>query len=272
MNHAVKIIVFSDLDGTLLNSHDYSFEEARPTLDLLRQRQIPLIFCTSKTRHEVEQIRKKLSIADPFIVENGGGIFFKPITHYTISEPTIEAGEYLMIQLGQNYNALRHFINLCKGKFKIEGFGDWTVARIAELTGLKHDEAVLAKEREFTEPFLIHKTEDLHKLKSVAKQAKLKIVQGGRFFHLIGENQDKGKAVEITKGLYGHPAKAPVFSIGLGDSENDIPMLESVDIPVLIPHPDGSFEKFERPNLVKAIYRGSKGWNEALKRVLDGFS
>ena len=29
------------------------------------------------------------------------------------------------------------------------------------------------------------------------------------------------------------------MSIGIGDSENDLPMLKPVDIPVLIPHSDG---------------------------------
>ncbi len=46
-------IVFSDLDGTLLDHHTYSFQEATEALDALRKRAIPLILCTSKTRSEL---------------------------------------------------------------------------------------------------------------------------------------------------------------------------------------------------------------------------
>ena len=36
-------VIVSDLDGTLLNSGDYSFDEARPALAILRERGIPVV-------------------------------------------------------------------------------------------------------------------------------------------------------------------------------------------------------------------------------------
>jgi mannosyl-3-phosphoglycerate phosphatase len=266
------MLVFTDLDGSLLNSHDYSFEDAAPALQLLRRNSIPLIFCTSKTRKEVETLRYRMVIDDPFIVENGGGIFFnKKKTSFEIPEAA-NTGDYLLIQLGQRYETIRDFIKKNKQQFSVEGFGDWTVEVIQQLTGLTHEEAVFAKLREFTEPFILKKIQELAEFEAAATKAGLKIVKGGRFFHLIGEKQDKGKAVEIIKKIYQETRKTPVFSIGLGDSANDIPMLNSVDIPILIPHPDGTLESFEHPKLVKADYSGSKGWDQALRKVLDGLS
>ncbi|MEW6601405.1 MAG: HAD hydrolase family protein, partial [Nitrospirota bacterium] len=55
-----KIIIFTDLDGTLLDYPGYSFEAARSALDLIRERGIPLVVCSSKTRREIEHYRKKL--------------------------------------------------------------------------------------------------------------------------------------------------------------------------------------------------------------------
>jgi hypothetical protein len=45
-------------------------------------------------------------------------------------------------------------------------------------------------------------------------------------------------------------------------------MLESVDIPILIPHPDGSYEKLDLPNIRRARHPGSRGWSAAILDVL----
>ena len=70
-----KIIVFTDLDGTLLHPRTYSFEAAMPALKLIKEKDVPLILCSSKTRAEIEVYRKKLDNQHPFVSENGGGIF-----------------------------------------------------------------------------------------------------------------------------------------------------------------------------------------------------
>lgn len=60
-----------------------------------------------------------------------------------------------------------------------------------------------------------------------------------------------------------------MITVGLGDSANDRSMLEAVDIPILIPHPDGSFEDIELLNLRRAPHPGSRGWNHAVLEALD---
>ena len=56
----MKNIIFTDLDGTFLNHHNYSFEEAQEALETISQKKIPLIFTTSKTKIEVELLQKKV--------------------------------------------------------------------------------------------------------------------------------------------------------------------------------------------------------------------
>jgi len=70
-----NILVFTDLDGTLLDSDTYSYKSALPALKLIKNKKIPLIFCSSKTKSEIEMYRKRIGNDDPFISENGGGIF-----------------------------------------------------------------------------------------------------------------------------------------------------------------------------------------------------
>ena len=71
----MKTLIFTDLDGTFLNHHNYSFDESKQALEKVEHKKIPLIFTTSKTRVEVEVLQKKVAIKEPFIVENGAAIF-----------------------------------------------------------------------------------------------------------------------------------------------------------------------------------------------------
>lgn len=70
-----RIIIFTDLDGTLLHPNIYSFAKARPALNLIKEEGIPLVLCSSKTRAEMEVYRERLGNNHPFVSENGGGIF-----------------------------------------------------------------------------------------------------------------------------------------------------------------------------------------------------
>lgn len=56
------MVVFSDLDGALLDHETYEFDAARPALDRLRRDGVPLVLCTSKTRAEVEPIERRSTI------------------------------------------------------------------------------------------------------------------------------------------------------------------------------------------------------------------
>jgi len=68
-------LIFSDLDGTLLDEDTYSFQEATEAIEFLKEKEIPLILCSSKTRFEMELYREKMDIMTyPFIPENGGAI------------------------------------------------------------------------------------------------------------------------------------------------------------------------------------------------------
>ena len=52
-------VVFSDLDGTLLDHSTYSWKAAAPALAALRDRGIPLILASSKTSAEIAESRLK---------------------------------------------------------------------------------------------------------------------------------------------------------------------------------------------------------------------
>lgn len=267
-----ELIVFTDLDGSLLNHEDYSYRDAGPALARIRQAHIPLIFVTSKTRSEVESLQDEMEIREPFIVENGAAVFFPAgYRGLTIATGQMRAG-YTVIELGVSSSRIRNFLTRFGGRFGIKGFGDWSIDEIAARTGLARDKAALAAQREFTEPFVAAAGADMAALRVLAAGHGLKITRGGRFYHLIGAGQDKGAAVRTTLNIFGRQLGSGPVAIGIGDSENDLPMLAQVDIPVLIPRPDGSRLDLNLPRLVIADHPGCRGWNEAVESILDEFA
>ncbi|MFQ5901807.1 MAG: HAD-IIB family hydrolase [Thermodesulfobacteriota bacterium] len=265
-----KIIIFTDLDGTLLHPRDYSFDDAIPALGLIREMEIPLVLSSSKTRAEIELCRKRLSNVHPFVSENGGGVFI-PEGYFQFPIVGEVKDRYRVINFGSPYTLVRKILSEIETelKVKIRGFGDMTVNEVAEITGMSIEEASLAKEREFDEPFLFEETEEWARKKSLELIEKkgLHYTQG-RFFHILG-NHDKGKSarllIKFYKRVYGS-----VMTVGLGDSPNDLPLLEVVDLPVLIQKEDGGFEPgIDLPGLIKSEGIGPEGWNKAIMKILE---
>ncbi len=261
-----KTIIFSDLDGTLLDAGSYSFDAALPALDRIQARAIPLVLCSSKTRAEIEACRLRMRNSHPFIAENGGGIFI-PHGYFSAQDEGAMVGNYRLIALGTPYTEIRRrFVGLREQLgARVRGFGDMTAEQVAELTGLTCDEAQLAKQRDFDEPFVFDSTPDERFLRAI-EGAELGWTQG-RVFHILGRH-DKGRAVEILKALFLQEFGA-IHSIGLGDGLNDLPMLRAVDCPVLIRHEDGRFDaRVDMEGLARTRLPGPQGWNEAVLRLL----
>ena len=163
-----RLIIVTDLDGTLLDSKSYSFEDARPALEQIRKSDIPLVLCSSKTRAELEVWRDRLKNRHPFVAENGGGIFI-PEGYFPFPVDGEKRGGYRVVSFGMSYAGIReHFVRLRDElRIPVTGFGDMTPAGIAALTGLSLDEAVLAKQREYGEPFVFPGAVDERMLQAI---------------------------------------------------------------------------------------------------------
>ncbi len=266
-----KVVIFTDLDGTLLDSKTYSYADALEALREIKRLNIPLIIVSSKTRAEIELYRKRLSNTHPFISENGGGIFI-PVDYQfdlKIPEDAEKADGYHLIRLGTDYRSLCLALKALKKEgFNIKGFDDMDLEEIMELTGLSKKEAMLCREREFDEPFVFYgKEETLSLLKKRIKEMGFNYTEG-RFLHILGKN-DKGKAVRLLIDLY-KDALGDIRTVGLGDSSNDFEMLKEVDIPVIVMKQDGGFNEklLKIEGALKSSQPGPSGWNEQIKRIL----
>lgn len=266
------LLVFTDLDGTLLDHQTYSFYGAEEALQLLRQHAIPIILTSSKTKAELLSLQRLLGLNEPFIAENGGGIFV-PAGYAMFDTSTFEKfDQYQGKQFGRPYSYIRMIFEKIRSKYNIKGFGDMNVGEIMDATGLEKTDAILAGQRNFSEPFLFLAEPRLQELRAEVAGHGLTVTSGGRFYHLMSAGQDKGRAVTETARLYQAACTVKIFTVGLGDAENDYSMLKNVDIPVLIPKHNGSFATFALQRLRKAPYPGSKGWGAAMTEILFEFA
>jgi mannosyl-3-phosphoglycerate phosphatase len=263
------LIIFTDLDATLLDHVTYSSAPAEEALEAIKVARIPLIFCSSKTRAEIEVWRERLDNHDPFIAENGGAIFFPAGSPLPASAKA--KGDYFVVELGMPHGQLAVLYFKLKSLFgtKIRGFSEMDLREVIERTGLPQADAARARQREYTEPFIFAGNEhDQHRLEHAAEDLGLRLTYGGRFYHLLADN-DKGKAVSIVAEAYRKQCPS-LQTIALGDSANDLPMLKAVNIPVLIQKPGGIYD----PKIVlhsgvrRAPGVGPVGWNQAVLELI----
>ena len=266
-----KLVIFTDLDGTLLDRKTYSFEPAQPALLLIRQKGFPLVLSSSKTRAEIELYRKKLENDHPFISENGGAVFI-PKDYFSFQFPYVrETDWFFALELGIFYPRIIEVLELIKKEtgILIKGFSDLTEKEISSLCGLDIKEAVLAKKREYDEPFIIEGGEkEVELVKEKIEEKGMNYAWGGRFHHILGKN-DKGKAVEILKEFYENQFFS-IFTIGIGDSLNDLPMLSVVDRPVFLKGEDSLSPDVLSPiqNLAIIDGTGPQAWNEVILNIV----
>jgi mannosyl-3-phosphoglycerate phosphatase family protein len=261
-----KTIIFSDLDGTLLHPKTYSFQEATSALTVISERNVPLVLCSSKTRAEMEVYRKRLKNKHPFIVENGAAVYL-PKGYFTSLTRSVKDRDYIVEEFGVPYGEIRrNFVSLRESLgVSVKGFGDMSVEEITKVTGLPSDEAALARQREYGEPFMFTQRPDDRFLHAIEERG-LRWTQG-KLFYLMGDH-DKGKAFRFLKSRY-QAEYGKLMTIGLGDGLNDLPLLNEVDHPVLIQKEDGSYDpRIELPGLMKAKGIGPAGWNRAVLELL----
>ena len=253
------LIVVTDLDGTLLDHHSYRYDAALPALGELERRGIPLVLNSSKTAAEMLALRAALGNREPFIVENGAGIYAPG-----------EGEDLEKIEFGMKRAAI---LDICRRlrrerHWRFLGFADMNEEELRRRTDLSPPQAARALRRDFTEPLLWQDTEEnLAAFREALRQEGVATLQGGRFVHLSGP-VDKGMALDWLKRWYTDRLGAAPAVIALGDSDNDRAMLERADYPVLVRSPVNGPPRIDHPRLRCTQQEGPAGWNAAVLDLL----
>ena len=258
-----NIIIFSDIDGTLIDFETYSHVEVKSSVSRLISCQIPIVLCSSKTRAEQANLRHTLGIQDPYIVENGSAIVV-PEDYFDNTIP-------LVVELGVKADDIQRVLNDIRQQTELEfkGYSDMTIAEISEVTGLDKTSAAEAKYREYSETIVTSLTpylaQQLHK--ALVKNG-LTLISGGKFHTVTSAQTDKGTAVTRLTNLY-QEEWSDIVTIGLGDSINDASMLAAVDQPFLVQKPNGHWQNMEQQSVTKVPAVGPRGWRLVVESLFE---
>ncbi len=270
---APPMLVFSDLDGTLLDHDTYSHAAADSALARLADLGIPCVLTTSKTRAEVLTIRADLGLDSPFIVENGGAVLLSPTDeHFDLRDFSLDEIAGLRCQrFGRpraEILAILHDAPEFQG-FRFRGFAQLSPQAIAQLTGLSLPEALAASRRDYCEPIIWDDTPDkTEQFADALEQHQLKVLRGGRFWHVMDQAADKAVAMAW---LCAHERRGSgLTTVALGDSHNDVGMLQQADIAVLVRSRHHAYPAAQgRRRTIKTLHTGPGGWAEAIHQILD---
>ncbi|MEZ5883273.1 MAG: HAD-IIB family hydrolase [Paracoccaceae bacterium] len=258
MKRAPRIIVFTDLDGTLLDHDSYSYAPARPVLERMRREGIALILASSKTATEMSGLRADLGFADcPAIVENGAGL--------------LPAGQDRPGDTA-THRRLRAALDTLPAVMRAQfsGFSDWTVEQLAALTGLSPHAALRARARDFSEPGLFTGDDaERARFLSALEKAGVHAQSGGRFLTLSLGKVSKADRMAGIAAQY----PLPRITVALGDAPNDTAMLETADYGIVIPNPAHAPLPMLRNEAAGRIRRahlpGPAGWAASLSALID---
>lgn len=269
-----SLIIFTDLDGSLLDYDSYSYKPALSALQKINQLNIPVIAASSKTQAELIHFRQEINNSHPFIVENGAAIFL-PVDYFCHQAEDTEllAGFWVkkFVQSRSYWQSLIARTTASREKFST--FSDLSVSDLVRLTALDYDSASRAAQRQYGEPVCWHGSED-EKQEFISELNALgaNVLHGGRFLHVSGQC-NKGIALEWLTQQYKNSEQQAVTTLAIGDSHNDIAMLEAADIAILIPSPAHPLPKLKRTkNLYTASYQGPKGWADSVSSILQSLN
>jgi len=216
-----SIIIFTDLDGSLLHRDNFKFDEIKDYIKSLIDKGIIIIPNTSKTEKEVEEFITELGSDLPFIAENGSSIHGLNLINtnfpnkIVLSRDKQELIEIFNSKVPENLKAKCKFISKMNSKKQTNIFG-------LEENNLKN-----ALNRKYTIPFLFEgDKKEKNKLLNILKSYLLTMQEGGRVLNL-GDNTDKVKSMNQVLKIY-KKVESKIKVIAVGDNFNEIDMLRKL--------------------------------------------
>ncbi len=265
-----NIIIFSDLDGTFMDHHNYSFKILKNYVKKIKYKCL-IIFTSSKTFDEIIEINKSLDLEFPFITENGACIFFPRKSINLFHENFFEHNSYVGYKVSQSrFSLLKKKLEKLKKKYKFRFYSELNIRELKDITNLTLSRIRASKKRMFSDP--IYWEDSITKKKNFeidVNNLGYSINFGGRFIHL-SYDYDKGVAVEKFLNLINFKNNNELITISLGDSQNDQSMLEITDYSCIIKtYKNKEILLKKKMNNYYSKKTAPDGWKESLNFIFE---
>tara|TARA_B100000424_G_C22905760_1_gene481765 strand:- start:155 stop:955 length:801 start_codon:yes stop_codon:yes gene_type:complete len=258
-----KVLIFSDLDGTLLNRDTFSFDEIKNYILYLISNDISLIPNSSKTKEEINEFNKKLGEDLPYVVENGAAIFDLHLINSNFPEEIVLSREIEEILTIFNEKIPKNLVS------KLKFLHNLDLSDQMKILGLSKEKIRNALKRKYSIPLLFNgNISEKREIKNLVKSAGLTLQEGGRVINLC-DNVSKSTAMKKVVKLFNKISNDKLTTIAVGDNFNDLEMLKNSDIPCLVFNDKFTLETININNCLVSKKSAPEGWEEIVKLALD---
>ena len=261
MNKNYKILIFTDLDGSLLHRDTFKFDEIKDYLKQLISKGIFIIPNTSKTEKEILEFNNELGSSLPYISENGSAINGLDLLNSNLPKELILSRE--------KDNLIKIFkesvpVNL---QNKCKWLSEMDKKKQSLIFGLEDDKLKMALDRKYTIPFLFEGNKsERNELSKIVKNKGLALQEGGRVINLT-DKVNKAKALQVFVRFFKKNNKN-VKTIAVGDNYNDLDMLKTSEFPCLVFNDKFTLDEIPIKNLITTNKPSPEGWADVIKKAL----
>ena len=227
MKKKFTVVIFTDLDGSLLHRDTFEFDSIKNYIKSLLDKGVIIIPNSSKTEKEIEKFNEELGVKLPYISENGSSIHGLNLITSNFPDKLILSRE--------KEELLKIFENKVPEKLKEKCFQISKMSKKEQeiVFGQKDVKLKDALNRKYTLPFLFNGNKnEKNKLSKVLNSNSLTLQEGGRVLNLcdnINKVKSMNRVIKILK-----KTEDKIKTIAVGDNYNDLDMLKSCDIPCLV--------------------------------------
>ena len=261
MKKKFTIIVFTDLDGTLLHRDTFQFDTIKNYIKSLINKGVIIIPNSSKTEKEIEKFNEELGVNLPFISENGASIHGLNLITSNFPNKLIVSRE--------KEELLRIFENKVPEKLKQKCFQISKMSKKDQenILGQKDEKLKNALNRKYTLPFLFKgDRNEKNRLLKLLNTNSLTLQEGGRVSNLcdnVNKVKSMNRVVKILKKI-----EEKIITIAVGDNYNDLDMLKNCDIPCLVFNDQFKLDQINIDNLIFSNKPSPEGWADVIKKAL----
>jgi mannosyl-3-phosphoglycerate phosphatase len=224
------VVTFVDVDTIPVPDVASRGRLAHLLASLARER-IVLVFCSGRTRAEVESTRQAFGVFHPFITESGGAAFIPERYFGSAIESSRKVGGYEAIEFATRYDDVVAAVRRTSDRLNVGvlGFNDMSVEQVGRECGLTLLEARLAKLRDYSEPFR------LLCANPIAERRVIRALEGGGLacrrgpgFHVATAAKGPQAAVAVLTTLY-RVAFGSVFTAAAAEGTGAAEIVPHVD-------------------------------------------
>ena len=255
------VVIFTDLDGSLLHRDTFKFDSIKDYIKSLVSKGVIIIPNSSKTEKEIEKFNEELGLNLPYISENGSSIHGLNLITSNFPDKLVLSRE--------KEELLKIYENKVPEKLKEKCFQISKMSKKEKenILGQKDEKLKDALNRKYTLPFLFKGDKnEKNRLLKILNSNSLTLQEGGRVYNLcdnINKVKSMNRVIKILK-----KTEDKIKTIAVGDNFNDLEMLRNCDIPCLVFNDQFKLDQININNLIFSNKPSPEGWADVIKMAL----